>query len=378
MSVHVAGMGWVTPLGSGVEEVWDRLLNGENASAETLSSPLGRDYPVYRVPASATAKTPAHPRLRRSSAISRFAAFAGLEALSNADVKLDPETAERTALIFAVSNGGVIYTKRFYHENRRVRRAGGESASFSRNGFQRAGQPPRRDPRHHRHHLHPRRRRRGRHPRAENGGRPDDERHPRLLPRRRRRGSRLVVMRRVSQVAPASFRTADRAVPIPGTRNDRQRRSRRDPARTQRSRPNRKDRRRNELPKTARSSCRSRHSFLRALRPAVRPHRRQRERNLHRCRRTGRNRETFPESDGLCHERTTRRKRGSQQSMANHLRSAGFDHSSRTWIHRAGLPAERSRFDLRAKPASGGTSAHYPGPEALKRVFCLCNGLPLR
>jgi 3-oxoacyl-(acyl-carrier-protein) synthase len=126
MSMHIAGMGWVTPLGSGVEEVWNRLLNGESASAETLSSPLGRDYPVFRVPAAATAEAPAHPRLRRSSAISRFAVVAGLEALENAGVKLDPEIAQRTALIFAASNGGVIYTKRFYHE---IVESGAQAAS---------------------------------------------------------------------------------------------------------------------------------------------------------------------------------------------------------------------------------------------------------
>ncbi len=114
--LHIAGMGWVTPLGSGIDDVWDRLLNGDTATAEPLSSPLGRDYPVFRVPASAIAKAPAHPRLRRSSAISRFAAVAGLEALANAGVTLTPEIAQRTALIFAVSNGGVIYTKRFYHD----------------------------------------------------------------------------------------------------------------------------------------------------------------------------------------------------------------------------------------------------------------------
>ena len=126
MSLHIAGMGWVTPLGSGVEEVWDRLMNGDTAPAETLSSPLGRDYSVFRVPASALAKAPAHPRLRRSSAISRFAAVAGLEALENANLKLDPETAKRTALIFAVSNGGVIYTKRFYHD---IVESGAQAAS---------------------------------------------------------------------------------------------------------------------------------------------------------------------------------------------------------------------------------------------------------
>ena len=126
MSVHIAGMGWVTPLGGGVEEVWQRLLNGETATAEPLSSPLGRDYPVFRVPASALANAPVHPRLRRSSAISRFSAIAGLEALANANVKLDAETAKRTALIFAVSNGGVIYTKRFYHD---IVESGAQAAS---------------------------------------------------------------------------------------------------------------------------------------------------------------------------------------------------------------------------------------------------------
>src|SRR6478609_6460714 len=126
MSLHIAGMGWITPLGSGINEVWNRLLNGDTATAEPLSSPLGRDYPVFRVPASAIAKAPAHPRLRRSSAISRFAAVAGLEALANAGVTLTPEIAQRTALIFAVSNGGVIYTKRFYHD---IVESGAQAAS---------------------------------------------------------------------------------------------------------------------------------------------------------------------------------------------------------------------------------------------------------
>ncbi|MEY2497899.1 MAG: hypothetical protein QOD12_1455 [Verrucomicrobiota bacterium] len=116
MSLRVAGMGWVTPLGSGLDHVWGRLLNGEKAIPESLSSPLGRPYSVFRVPPEATAQAPAHPRLRRSSAISRFAVVAGLSALDDAKLKLDQETSARTALIFAVSNGGVIYTKKFYHD----------------------------------------------------------------------------------------------------------------------------------------------------------------------------------------------------------------------------------------------------------------------
>jgi 3-oxoacyl-(acyl-carrier-protein) synthase len=54
--------------------------------------------------------------LRRSSAISRFAVVAGLAALKDAKIEIEPATMKRTALVFAISNGGVIYTKRFYHE----------------------------------------------------------------------------------------------------------------------------------------------------------------------------------------------------------------------------------------------------------------------
>lgn len=116
MSLGIVGMGWVTPLGSGLTGVWDRLLNRETASIQSISSPLGGVYQMFPVPAEAIARAPAHPRLRRASAISRFAAVAGLAALEDAKLTLDAEKAARTALIFAVSNGGVIYTRRFYHE----------------------------------------------------------------------------------------------------------------------------------------------------------------------------------------------------------------------------------------------------------------------
>ncbi|HYY14197.1 MAG TPA: beta-ketoacyl synthase N-terminal-like domain-containing protein, partial [Chthoniobacterales bacterium] len=117
MSLGVAGLGWVTPLGSGIDLVWNRLLTGEEASAETLSGEsIERSYPVFRVPNKVLAGLPSHPRLRRVSPISRFAAAAGLEALANARLKLDADEAQRTALVFAISNGGVIYTRRFYND----------------------------------------------------------------------------------------------------------------------------------------------------------------------------------------------------------------------------------------------------------------------
>lgn len=117
MTLAIAGRGWVTPLGSGIEPVWSRLMAGEQAVAESIGSEISdRTFPVYRVPPEAAAALPPHPRLRRSSAISRFAAAAGFAALADAGVEMTPAIAERTAIVFAISNGGVVYTKRFYHD----------------------------------------------------------------------------------------------------------------------------------------------------------------------------------------------------------------------------------------------------------------------
>src|SRR6516162_11354371 len=114
MSLAIAGMGWVTPLGTGIDSVWERLLRGDEASATTISEQFAdRVYKVFRVPEAAL-KGISHPRLRRASAISRFAAAAGLQALESAGLKPGSENAQRIALIFAISNGGVTYTKRFY------------------------------------------------------------------------------------------------------------------------------------------------------------------------------------------------------------------------------------------------------------------------
>src|SRR6266576_2807639 len=122
MSLSVAGMSWVTPLGSDVDDVWQRLLAGETAPVEILENEQnGARYLVRRVPADTP--FPSHPRLRRASTISRFAAAAGLAALAR--VKPAPSL-DRIALVFAVSNGGVIYTRRFYSE---IVKSGAQAAS---------------------------------------------------------------------------------------------------------------------------------------------------------------------------------------------------------------------------------------------------------
>jgi 3-oxoacyl-(acyl-carrier-protein) synthase len=127
MILRICGIGWVTPLGSGVDPVWQRLLHGDEGQPEQIKDQFSeRSYCVFRVPDSALTALPPHPRLRRASAISRFAAAAGLEALNDAGISVDSERTKRTALVFAISNGGVIYTKRFYRD---IVESGAQSAS---------------------------------------------------------------------------------------------------------------------------------------------------------------------------------------------------------------------------------------------------------
>lgn len=127
MSLAIAGCGWVTPLGGDVAEVWRKLCRGEKARAEPVTDELGaRPYLVYRVPENALTNLPKHPRLRRASAISRFAATAGVSALEDARSTSHKIDMQRVALVFAVANGGVIYTKRFFGD---IAKSGAQAAS---------------------------------------------------------------------------------------------------------------------------------------------------------------------------------------------------------------------------------------------------------
>jgi 3-oxoacyl-(acyl-carrier-protein) synthase len=127
MSVCIAGTGWITPLGSNIHEVWNRLVVNDVPCVTEVADPMGKMcYPTYRVPQTELRNLPPHPRLRRASAISRFAAAAGLAAMKDAELTEDGNLAERTALVFGVANGGVVYTKRFYSD---IVNTGAEAAS---------------------------------------------------------------------------------------------------------------------------------------------------------------------------------------------------------------------------------------------------------
>lgn len=113
MIVSLRGMGWVTPLGRGLDPVWRKIQAGLRPAATPLENPFRKKtVPIARIPAADVRDAAALPRLRRSSAISHLAVAAALDAV--ADAKLTPAQLARTALIFAASDGGVIYTRRFY------------------------------------------------------------------------------------------------------------------------------------------------------------------------------------------------------------------------------------------------------------------------
>jgi len=109
----ILGLGWVTPLGADLESVFTALRSGAVADTKPVQNPeTGRFLPARPVPPKLVEHLARNPRLRRSSPISYFAVAAAQAALADAGVPAD----SRTALVFAVSDGGVIYTRRFYDQ----------------------------------------------------------------------------------------------------------------------------------------------------------------------------------------------------------------------------------------------------------------------
>lgn len=112
MKPRIQGMGWATPFGRDLNTAWRAIRAGESVIPDSLVNPFkGEMKPVYRVPSGCLGDVLAQPRLRRSSTISHLAMAAAVDAMERAGGETDD-----LAIVFAATNGGVVYTRRFFAE----------------------------------------------------------------------------------------------------------------------------------------------------------------------------------------------------------------------------------------------------------------------
>ena len=114
--VFVCGLGAVSPAGWGVAALREALSRGEPLPAQPLERP-GWAQPLRArlVPPPAT-RLPflAHPRLRRTSPITHYAAAAALEAV--AGVRPNSDRSRRLGVIVCLQSGCVQFSYRFFDE----------------------------------------------------------------------------------------------------------------------------------------------------------------------------------------------------------------------------------------------------------------------
>lgn len=116
MSAAILGCGWVTPLGGALDGVTRAVMDESILPlAGANARPTTPDEKFLSVPDADIAGVSRLPRLRRASRISHLSMTAALAALADADVDPgDPEI--RLSLVFSVSDGGVIYTRKFFSD----------------------------------------------------------------------------------------------------------------------------------------------------------------------------------------------------------------------------------------------------------------------
>ena len=106
--VIISGLGAVSPAGWGVAAL--QVASGEPLPAALGSTP-GKVPPLESAPAWVK-----HPRFRRASPLSKFAAAAAMEALGPARASLVQQGGCRLGIVFSVVNGCVAYSGKFYGE----------------------------------------------------------------------------------------------------------------------------------------------------------------------------------------------------------------------------------------------------------------------
>lgn len=116
--IFVRGLGAVSPAGWGVPALLQVVRAGQPLAGQALARP-GWEEPlrVRRVPP--PAPRPAflgHPRLRRTSPISQFAAAAAIEALGG---EIEAWRGARLGIVFCTFAGTINYSRRFFEETLR-------------------------------------------------------------------------------------------------------------------------------------------------------------------------------------------------------------------------------------------------------------------
>ena len=112
--IFISGYGAVSPAGWSAMEMQNVLAAGKPLPVQPLERP-GWVKPLRMRAVPVPAMRPAflaHPRLRRSSPITHYAAGAMLEAMNN----LKPDPTRRVGLIVCLQSGCVQYTHRFFEE----------------------------------------------------------------------------------------------------------------------------------------------------------------------------------------------------------------------------------------------------------------------
>lgn len=118
----ISGIGAVSPAGWGVSELMGALATGETLPETLLPPPAGtpgglRSRRVLAVPRPLPDRALAgHPRMRRATPLSIFAASAGLEALGEERAAAVKSGTLRAGLIYTLLNGSVSYCSRFFGE----------------------------------------------------------------------------------------------------------------------------------------------------------------------------------------------------------------------------------------------------------------------
>jgi 3-oxoacyl-(acyl-carrier-protein) synthase len=112
--IFVSGYGAVSPAGWSAAEMRAALADGKPLPIQPLDRP-GWEKPLRMRAVPAPVVKPvflAHPRQRRTSAITHYAAAAMLEAVKN----LQPDATRRVGIVVCLQSGCVQYTYRFFEE----------------------------------------------------------------------------------------------------------------------------------------------------------------------------------------------------------------------------------------------------------------------